>query len=201
MSLSAGEYYRNLGAMTDSLRVTDTEGNELGLDRGTELACGLVAAAGGGGFKVMFIGNGGSAAIASHMAIDFWKNGGIRATAFNDSSLLTCLGNDFGYGYIFEKPIEMFASPGDLLFAISSSGQSENILRGVQAAKAKGCKALTFSGFKGDNPLSRLGDVNFYVPSGAYGPVEVIHQSLCHCILDIYMLGQGMLREEDFRNA
>ena len=118
------------------------------------------------------------------MSTDYWKNGGIRAIAFNDSSLLTCISNDYGYKHVFEKPIEMFAEKGDILIAISSSGKSENILRGVQAARTSQCKVITFSGFKNDNPLRSMGDYNFYVPSPAYGPVEIIHLSICHCICD-----------------
>ena len=91
------------------------------------------------------------------MAIDFWKNGGIKAISFNDASQLTCLGNDYGYGYIFEKPIEMFAETGDVLIAISSSGKSENILRAAKCAYRKGCKIITLSGFEADNPLSGMG--------------------------------------------
>jgi D-sedoheptulose 7-phosphate isomerase len=132
------------------------------------------------------------------MAIDFWKNGGIRATAFNDCSLLTCIGNDYDYKHVFEKPIEMFAEQGDVLIAISSSGKSENILLGVKAARTNGCRVITFSGFDEANPLRRMGDYNFYVPSMAYGHVEVVHQSLCHCLLDYIMVGQGKLRREDF---
>ena len=145
----------------------------------------IVLSQSGSGHKLMFIGNGASAAISSHMSTDFWKTCGIRAIAFNDSSLLTCLGNDFGYEYIFEKSIEMFADPGDILIAISSSGKSENILRGVNSAKSKDCSVITLSGFKEDNPLSSAGDFNFYVPAQEYGPVEVIHHSICHCILDV----------------
>tara|TARA_Y100000588_G_C13419045_1_gene570784 strand:- start:133 stop:522 length:390 start_codon:yes stop_codon:yes gene_type:complete len=118
------------------------------------------------------------------MSTDFWKNGGIRSVAFNDSSLLTCISNDYGYKHVFEKPIEMFADPGDVLLAVSSSGKSENILKGVEAALMKECHVLTFSGFSNDNPLRSLGDLNFYVPSDEYGPVEIIHLSICHCILD-----------------
>jgi D-sedoheptulose 7-phosphate isomerase len=132
------------------------------------------------------------------MAVDIWKNGGIRATAFNDPSLLTCIGNDYGYKHVFEKPMEMFAEEGDVLIAISSSGSSENILLGVKAARAKGLSVITFSGFSKNNPLFSMGDVNFYTPCGAYGPVEVLHQLLCHCILDTVMIRQGKLKREDF---
>ena len=134
--------------------------------------------------KLIFIGNGASAAIASHMSTDYWKNGGMRAIAFNDSSLLTCISNDYGYKHVFEKPIEMFADEGDILMAISSSGKSENILRGTQAARSKKCSVITFSGFSPENPLSQTGDYNFYVASPSYGQVEIIHLTICHCICD-----------------
>ena len=137
--------------------------------------------------KVIFIGNGGSAGIASHQAIDYWKNGEIPATAFNDPSLLTCISNDYGYEYVFEKPITMFGKKGDILIAISSSGTSENILNAVQAAKEKDLFVITMSGFSKENPLRALGDINFYVPSEVYGHVEIAHLILSHTILDTHM--------------
>ncbi len=89
----------------------------------------MVLAVGKANKKVILIGNGGSAAIASHQAVDLWKNGGIRATAFNDTSLLTCVGNDFGYEHVFAKPIEQFADKGDLLIAVSNSGKIRQHLK------------------------------------------------------------------------
>jgi D-sedoheptulose 7-phosphate isomerase len=139
------------------------------------------------GNKIMFIGNGGSAGICSHMATDFSKRGGMRATALNDSSVLTCLGNDLGYESVFAKQIEWHGRPGDLLIAISSSGRSPNIIKGVEAARAQGCNVATFSGFDEDNPLRRQGDVNLYVRSLEYGFVEVAHHALLHAILDLDM--------------
>jgi len=178
------DYYNDLAELTRSIRVTDKEGEEIGFSHGIEKVGNLILSQAGSGNKLMFIGNGASAAISSHMSTDFWKTCGIRAIAFNDSSLLTCLGNDFGYEYIFEKSIEMFADRGDVLVAISSSGKSKNILKGINSAKSKECSLITLSGFKEDNPLSSAGDFNFYVPAQEYGPVEVIHHSICHCILD-----------------
>lgn len=134
--------------------------------------------------KCWIIGNGGSAAIASHMAEDYTKNGGIRMSTFNDAALLTCFANDYGYERMFEMAVESYADKGDLLIAISSSGKSPNILNGVKAAKAKGCQVITFSGFKADNLLRQLGDLNFYVPDESYGNVEITHLSLLHGILD-----------------
>lgn len=181
----AENYYQELLRTMNTMKVTDKKGNTLDFYEGIERAAELVINQREAGHKLIFIGNGASAAISSHMSTDFWKNGGIKAIAFNDPSLLTCISNDFGYKYVFEKPIEMFANEGDILFAISSSGKSENILRGVQSANLKRCKIITLSGFKKNNPLSLLGDFNFYVPSGSYGPVEIIHHSICHCILDV----------------
>jgi D-sedoheptulose 7-phosphate isomerase len=110
--------------------------------------------------------------------------------------LLTCISNDYGYEHVFEKPIEMFAKREDIVFAISSSGESKNIVRGVNAARLKECSVITLSGFKDDNILSTLGDINFYVPSRKYGLVEVIHHSICHCILDtIVSYREGQVKE------
>ena len=183
----ARKYYNNLIEIIDLFRVTDQFGGQIDFYQGIEQAGHLVTSQADSAHKMIFIGNGASAAIASHMSTDFWKNGGIRAIAFNDSSVLTCISNDYGTPYLFEKPIEMFADKGDVLFAISSSGKSENILRGVQAAKSTGGHVITLSGFGPDNPLSKLGDITFYVPAQEYGPVEILHHSICHCILDTIM--------------
>lgn len=134
--------------------------------------------------SVYFIGNGGSAAIASHMAADFLKNGGMAAQCFNDPALLTCLSNDLGYENVFAKPLSLHGRAGDLLFAVSSSGRSESILRTAEVASGLNMSVVTLSGFTPDNPLRNLGDVNFYVPSNKYGVVEVSHHAICHAILD-----------------
>jgi D-sedoheptulose 7-phosphate isomerase len=136
------------------------------------------------GNKLIFLGNGGSAAIASHMAADYSKNGNLRALALNDAAMLTCVGNDLGYDRVFAKQIELHGRRGDLVVAISSSGRSANILNAVAAAREAGCTVVTLSGFTPDNPLRQLGDLNFYVASDRYGLVEVSHLTLCHALLD-----------------
>jgi D-sedoheptulose 7-phosphate isomerase len=178
------QYFEKLAALFSSVEVTDLHQGRVELSKGLLTAVDLVATQTAMGRKVMFIGNGGSAAIASHQAVDYWKNGGMRAIAFNDSSLLTCISNDFGYPQVFVKPVEMFADPGDVLVAISSSGRSENILSAVNTARKKECKVITMSGFAADTPLRLRGDLNFYVVSDSYGHVEIVHLTLCHCILD-----------------
>jgi D-sedoheptulose 7-phosphate isomerase len=177
-------YMDTLETCLRDIQVIGIEKHALGVVEGIEHAARLVDVRTTAGNKLMFIGNGASAAISSHQATDFWKAGGMRAIAFNDASLLTCISNDFGYRHVFEKPIEMFGEKGDVLVAISSSGQSENILRGVEAGISKGIEILTLSGFASDNPLRKMGTFNFYVSSKKYGHVEVVHHAICHCILD-----------------
>jgi D-sedoheptulose 7-phosphate isomerase len=178
----------------ESIKFISKERNNIDFYDGIEVVSNLILSQADYGCKLMFIGNGASAAISSHMSTDYWKNGGMRAIAFNDSSLLTCISNDYGYPYVFEKPIEMFADPGDILMAISSSGKSENIINGVKAARSKKCGVITFSGFSPDNPLVKSGDYNFHVSSPDYGPVEIIHLSICHCICDLIIQEKSQIK-------
>lgn len=179
-------YFNDLGGVFSEIAVTNGRNETISFQKGIFDAVKIITSQIERGRKLVFIGNGGSASIASHMAIDFWKNGGMKAICFNDSAQLTCIGNDYGYEYVFEKPIRMFAGDGDVLVAISSSGRSQNILNAVGAAKEVSCKIITMSGFKVDNPLRNIGsDLNFYVPSLSYGIVEIAHLSLCHCMVDL----------------
>lgn len=135
------------------------------------------------GAKVIFIGNGGSAAIASHVAVDYTKNGGIRAIAFNDAPTLTCLANDFGYENVFAKQIEYYAGEDDVVVIVSSSGKSPNILAAAWAAHGeRSLTTITLSGMNPHNKLRTSGDLNFYVPCTDYGMVELTHLSLLHSI-------------------
>ena len=177
-------YFKNLSNLLNEIETTGIKGKGISISGALKKSVDIIKKSAAKSNKVIFIGNGGSASIASHMAVDLWKNSRIKAVCFNDSAQLTCLSNDFGYRHVFEKPIEMFAESGDVLIAISSSGKSENILRGVKAARRKRCRIITMSGFKKDNTLRKTGDLNFYVPSDSYGFVETTHSAICHCILD-----------------
>src|ERR1700687_1021909 len=168
-----GPYFDTLFKVTREAECTASDGASITLDAAFVQVCDLCHGAHESGNKVMFIGNGGSMGIATHMAVDFSKNGGLRATAFGDGAVLTCLANDLGYENVFASQIEWHGRAGDVLIAISSSGRSPNILHGVQAARSQGCKIVTFSGFREDNPLRNAGDINFYVRATEYGFVEV----------------------------
>ena len=164
--------------------VTTASGQSLQLADAVKQCVADARGAHAAGNKLIFVGNGGSAAIASHMATDFSKNGNIRSLALNDSAMVTCLSNDLGYDQVFAKQIGMYAHHGDILVAISSSGRSANIINAVQAARSARCGIITFSGFDHDNPLRSLGKINFYIGSDRYGFVEIAHLTLCHAILD-----------------
>ena len=135
--------------------------------------------------KVILVGNGASAAIASHCAVDFMKQAGIRAITFNEPSLLTCFANDYGYEKWVTKAIDYYADPGDVVILISSSGESKNIINGAKHAKARGCKVATFSGFSPRNSLRKIGDVNFWVNSDIYNIVECTHMIWLTSVIDL----------------
>lgn len=181
------DYFSTLASTIAGAQATRRDGSALAIEACYDELTRTVRDTHNAGNKLMFIGNGGSAGIASHCAIDYSKNGGIRSTAFNDGAALTCLANDLGYEQVFAKQIDLHARSGDLLVAISSSGQSPNILNAAKLAHDRGCKVLSLSGFKPNNPLRSLGDWNLYVESSNYGFVEISHLALIHAILDLEM--------------
>ncbi|MES1978238.1 MAG: SIS domain-containing protein [Pseudomonadota bacterium] len=135
--------------------------------------------------RMYIVGNGGSAAIASHAVTDFVNMAKISAFTLHDSSLLTCMTNDYGYEVAFARMLAMHAGEGDMLVAISSSGKSPNICNAVEGfRRAGGGKVLTLSGFKTDNPLRQLGDLNVWLDSDNYGIVEIGHQFVLHNLSD-----------------
>jgi D-sedoheptulose 7-phosphate isomerase len=178
------DYFTTLAHHLKETAVTSASGATIELAAAVNRVMAMARQAHASGNKLIFVGNGGSAAIASHMATDYSKNGNIRSLAFNDGSMLTCLGNDLGYEQVFARQIELHARPGDLVIAISSSGRSQNILNAVKAARAGACGVVTLSGFAPDNPLRTLGDINFYLASDRYGFVEIGHLTICHAVLD-----------------
>lgn len=142
--------------------------------------------------QLFFIGNGGSAAIASHMTADFMKNGGMNTYSLYDQAVTTCMGNDYGYEYIFSRPLEFLLRENDLLVAVSSSGNSKNVVNAIQAAKQKHAEVITFTGFKPDNPVKQMGDMNVYVPCEKYGIVESVHNLMLQQIVDLIMERDGV---------
>ena len=184
MTNSFASYFADLTRLFNALEITDAAGKIISADDGAQAALDLIRAAKTNDRKIMVIGNGGSAAIASHTQNDFCKAVGARSLVFTEQPLLTALANDDGYETAYDSMVRLWAANGDLLIAISSSGKSENILRSVRSARAAGCRIITMTGFKADNPLRQMGDVNFYVPSPTYGPVEIVHAALAQFLTD-----------------
>jgi D-sedoheptulose 7-phosphate isomerase len=145
--------------------------------------------------KIILAGNGGSAAIASHVSVDLTKAGGIRAINFNESDLITCFANDYGYENWISKAIECYADPEDLVILISSSGQSPNIINAANKAKEINLPLITLSGFLENNPLRKIGTVNFWVNSSEYNIVEMAHNIILLSILDSLIARNKICRE------
>lgn len=181
------KYYTEFKKAIENIEATDDNAGSIGFSAGIGRSVELLLEIQNKKNRVYIVGNGGSAAIASHTAIDLLKNGNIPATAFNDASLLTCISNDLGFEDVFAKPVEMLARKGDLVICISSSGNSANIVKAANTARAKGCQVITLSGFAPDNSLRPLGNINFFVSSFSYGFLEIIHQYILHGILDAKM--------------
>lgn len=186
------DYLKELIQYLEATKVYDADGKayvdyETAMKEMVELFSGIKRE----GKQVFFIGNGGSAGIASHMTADFMKNGGMKTYSLYDNSLTTCMGNDYGYEYIFSRPLGFLGNTGDLLVAISSSGNSQNIVNAIEVAHKKGMKVLTFSGFKQDNRIKAMGTCNCHVPVCHYGMVESIHNLILQQIVDVILERDG----------
>ena len=136
------------------------------------------------GGKVILAGNGGSAAMASHVAVDLVKAASIRAINFNEADLITCLANDFGYEHWMQKAIEYYANPFDLIILISSSGNSKNIINAAKYSRDNNLNLITLSGFSSNNLLKDLGVINLWVDSHSYNVVELTHQTWLLSVVD-----------------
>lgn len=144
-----------------------------------------IAGVGRAGGKLLLAGNGASASIASHLATDFSKQGGVRAMAFNDANLITALGNDCGYENWIAKALDLYADQGDIVILISSSGRSPNVVNAARRARERGLWVAAFTGFASDNPLGASADLNFWVDSRAYNIVECTHMIWLTAVVDM----------------
>jgi D-sedoheptulose 7-phosphate isomerase len=139
------------------------------------------------GNKLLFAGNGGSAADAQHWAGElvsrfYYDRPGLPGIALTtDTSILTAIGNDYGYDYVFARQVEALGQPGDVLYAISTSGNSRNIVRAIEAARAKGVQVIGFTG-QGGGQMAELCDLCFRVPSGETPRIQEGHEALGHML-------------------
>lgn len=137
--------------------------------------------------QIFLAGNGASCTMAEHFGFDAMKNGKLKTINFSETSYITAVSNDISYEDVFLVKLQRLGSPGDMLITISSSGNSPNVVKAIEYAKANGMLAVTLSGMKPDNKSRQLGNINFYVPAPTYGLAESIHSSIMHCWLDCYL--------------
>lgn len=139
------------------------------------------------GGKILFCGNGGSAADAQHWAGElvsrfYYDRPGLPAIALTtDSSILTAIGNDYGYDYTFARQVEALGREGDVLVAISTSGNSPNVLRAADAAKARGIRVIAFTG-RGGGKLAPQADLCFRMPSDETPRIQEGHEFVGHLL-------------------
>jgi D-sedoheptulose 7-phosphate isomerase len=142
------------------------------------------------GRSIFFAGNGASASIASHAAVDFTKQGRVRAFDFNEPNFITAFSNDYGYENWIAQALSHRAAEGDAVVLISSSGKSPNVVRGAERAREMGLTVVGFSGFRADNPLRSLSHIDFWVDSSAYNIVECTHMIWIMAAVD-FLIGEA----------
>ena len=127
------------------------------------------------GGRLLFAGNGASATMASHYALDFTKQGGVRSLCFNDAALITAYANDYGYEQWVARAVEHHGNEGDVAVLISSSGRSPNIVKAAEVAAEKGIQVLSLTGFDASNALREGSDLGLWVDSRSYNVIEAVH--------------------------
>ncbi len=134
--------------------------------------------------KLIFAGNGASAAISAHAAVDFTKQAKVKGITFNEADLITCYSNDFGYDNWMSEAIKSYHNKNDAVVLTSVSGESPSTVNAAKTAKDLGLQVVTFSGKSSENSLKSIGDINFWVDSRAYNIVECIHMIWVTTVID-----------------
>lgn len=181
------DYMKECSDVLANLEITNAQGEVLDQEAGMDQWIDLTRQVNECRNTLFFAGNGASAMMAGHMSADSTKNGGMKSLFLSETAMMTAISNDISYDEVFAYPVNRFANRNDMLIAISSSGNSKNIIRAIETAKEKGMYVVTLTGLKKDNKARQLGDINLYIPGKTYGVVEVCHQALLHCWLDKYL--------------
>lgn len=177
-------YSQSFSSLLNSLVVTDRHGNAMRRDAGFRIWSDWTLRAKLERGCMYFVGNGASAAMACHTATDVAKGARLRTQVFTDAALMTAVANDYAYEDVFAEPLSWSMNSGDVLVAISSSGNSTNVTRAVAKAREMDGHSITLSAMNPDNPLRGLGDLNFYLPAMTYGLAETTHAAILHHFVD-----------------
>jgi D-sedoheptulose 7-phosphate isomerase len=183
-------YIKKLTQILTDISFRNSEGQELGLEKGFLEWVEQTKQLKQSNNTIYFVGNGASASMASHMAADVSKNGRIRTQVFTDVSLITAIANDISYDEVFAIPLKLKMIENDMLIAISSSGNSSNIIRACEECRNIGGQVITLSAMKRNNPLQAMGDMNIYIPAQTYGWAESAHAIILHYWMDQLVTNQ-----------
>jgi D-sedoheptulose 7-phosphate isomerase len=173
-----------IAALLNAATVTGSAGEAVDLASATTSVVVDARRAHDGGSKLIFVGVGADAGSASHMAIDFSKNGNVRALSFDAATAITCLGNDLGFEVMFAKQFELHARAGDIAIVIGGRGTDETILNAAKAARKLNLKVVTTTASLGGSPLSELGDLNFRLATDRSDVATIAQLALCHSWID-----------------
>jgi len=178
------EYITTLSQCLTDISFRNSEGKEIGFTKGFTEWIDLTGKIKQSNNTIYFVGNGASASMACHMAADVAKNGNIKTQVFTDVSLITAIANDISYDEVFSEPIRLQMIDNDMLIAISSSGNSRNVIRASEECRKKNGQIITLSAMKRDNTLQTMGDINIYIPAHTYGWAESGHAAILHYWMD-----------------
>lgn len=181
-------HIKDIGSILRALSVQNSDGHDMDIEDAFTSLVKMTLKLRKNEGTIFLIGNGASASIASHVAADLAKNAHVRTEVFSDLSLITAIANDIGFDEVFSEPLRRRIKRGDMLIAISSSGQSVNILRASEEAKHLGGYVVTLSAIKKGNPLRGKGHLNMYVPAKTYGIAETCHAAILHYWIDRMVL-------------
>jgi D-sedoheptulose 7-phosphate isomerase len=173
-----------IAALLNATTVTDLAGETVDLALATTSVVVDARRAHDRGSKLIFVGIGADAGSASHMAIDFSKNGNVRALSFDAATAITCLGNDLGFEAMFAKQFELHARAGDIAIVIGGPGTHETILNAAKAARELNLKVVTTTVSLGGSLLSELGDLNFKLLTDRSDVATIAQLALCHSWVD-----------------
>ncbi|NDV26686.1 SIS domain-containing protein [Desulfovibrio sp. JC010] len=178
------KHTQNLQTCLSSIEVSGNDCCPDGCDEAFSVWKGMTEELRKQGKIIYLIGNGASASMASHFSADLAKNAHVHTQVFTDLALITALANDISYDQVFVEPLKRRLTADDMLVAISSSGNSPNVVNACSLAADTGASVITLSAMSAENKLRSMGDINFWLPAETYGMAETGHACILHYWMD-----------------